>query len=121
MTAFVTSKEPSVCLTTSVATLLIPRPCPKADNAERFSVMSFANSHYEELLEEIIGQEAKEQFTPTNHKEPRSELSEERIKKALHLCHGNREAAAGQLGISRSTLWRKMKELGIEAVYKEKS
>lgn len=93
----------------------------KADNAERFSVMSFANSHYEELLEEIIGQEAKEQFTPTNHKEPRSELSEERIKKALHLCHGNREAAAGQLGISRSTLWRKMKELGIEAVYKEKS
>jgi transcriptional regulator with PAS, ATPase and Fis domain len=31
------------------------------------------------------------------------------IQKALHQARGNREAAARVLGISRSSLWRKMK------------
>jgi DNA-binding NtrC family response regulator/predicted hydrocarbon binding protein len=35
----------------------------------------------------------------------------ERIAKALKLAQGNREEAAALLGISRTTLWRKMREL----------
>jgi PAS domain S-box-containing protein len=38
-----------------------------------------------------------------------------RLRNALVRTQGNRQKAAGLLGISRVTLWRKMKELGIEA------
>lgn len=84
---------------------------------ERFSAMSFINNNYEILLKEIIEQEIEEQLSSISYKALRTELNEEEIKKALQMCHGNREAAAGHLGISRSTLWRKMKALGIKAVY----
>ena len=87
--------------------------------AERFSVLSSTNTHYEDLIEELIGQEAKEQLAFEDTKKGfRPELSGKQITDVLDSCRGNREMAAKQLGISRSTLWRKMKELGIEAVYK---
>lgn len=35
----------------------------------------------------------------------------------LEQCHGNRKIAAEKLGISTTTLWRKMKKYGIEANY----
>ncbi len=38
-----------------------------------------------------------------------------RLRNALLRSRGNRQKAAGLLGISRVTLWRKMKEFGIEA------
>ncbi|MEM7584044.1 MAG: sigma 54-interacting transcriptional regulator [Acidobacteriota bacterium] len=38
----------------------------------------------------------------------------ERIVRALELAAGNRERAASLLGISRTTLWRKIKALGLE-------
>ncbi len=38
----------------------------------------------------------------------------ERIVAALEAAHWNRHRAAGALGVSRSTLWRRMRELGIE-------
>lgn len=41
-----------------------------------------------------------------------------KISSALAKFHGNRNLAAGELGISTSTLWRKMKKYGIEADYK---
>ncbi len=37
----------------------------------------------------------------------------ERLKEALACCGGSRTEAAAQLGVSRVTLWRKMKQLGI--------
>jgi PAS domain S-box-containing protein len=37
----------------------------------------------------------------------------ERLKAALACCGGSRTEAAAQLGVSRVTLWRKMKQLGI--------
>src|SRR5690554_3223849 len=42
---------------------------------------------------------------------PESERS--RLEKALFQAHGNREEAARLLGISRSTLWRRMRQLGV--------
>jgi hypothetical protein len=37
-----------------------------------------------------------------------------RIRSALHRHHDNKQAAAAELGLDRSTLYRKMKRLGIE-------
>jgi PAS domain S-box-containing protein len=42
-----------------------------------------------------------------------AELETDRLKQALACCGGNRTNAAAQLGVSRVTLWRKMKQLGI--------
>jgi DNA-binding NtrC family response regulator len=44
---------------------------------------------------------------------PLSELEKNYIRRALEICHRNHTEAARRLGISRSTLWRKLKEHGI--------
>lgn len=41
----------------------------------------------------------------------------ERLEEILKAYHGNRKLAAEELGISTTTLWRKMKKYGIEAIY----
>lgn len=41
----------------------------------------------------------------------------ERIIKALNQAHGRRQGAADKLGISKSSLWRKMKKYGISENY----
>jgi two-component system response regulator HydG len=43
-----------------------------------------------------------------------SDLDRERIFSILSRCNGNKTLAAKQLGISRVTLWKKLKALGIE-------
>lgn len=43
-------------------------------------------------------------------------VEEQHIRSVLGRLHGNQTNAAKQLGISRSTLWRKMKQYGIEPV-----
>lgn len=45
---------------------------------------------------------------------PSEGLDEEKIRSALDRARGNREQAAKLLGLSRVTLWRRMRELGIE-------
>jgi two-component system, NtrC family, response regulator HydG len=42
-----------------------------------------------------------------------AELEADRLKAALSCCGGNRTEAAARLGVSRVTLWRKMKQHGI--------
>jgi DNA-binding NtrC family response regulator len=44
-----------------------------------------------------------------------AELEKNYIRKALEVCNKNHTEAARRLGISRSTLWRKLKEHGLEA------
>lgn len=39
------------------------------------------------------------------------------LKKLLEKYHGNRNAVAAELGISTTTLWRRMKKYGIEPNY----
>ena len=41
----------------------------------------------------------------------------ERLEKLLEKYHGNRNAVAAELGISTTTLWRRMKKYGIEPSY----
>ncbi len=52
--------------------------------------------------------------SPATKPEPsREEIEREAILRALQFCGGRREEAASLLGISRTSLWRKMKALGL--------
>ncbi len=48
-----------------------------------------------------------------------AELEKRYIKKALEICNNNHTEASRRLGISRSTLWRKLKEHGLEEEERE--
>ena len=52
---------------------------------------------------------------PAVERPPRGpDPEKERIVMALEAHHWNRQKAAAALGLSRSTLWRRMRALGIE-------
>jgi transcriptional regulator of acetoin/glycerol metabolism len=46
---------------------------------------------------------------------PPSGDEKERLVAALERCHWNQSRAAAALGMSRTTLWRKLREHGIQA------
>ena len=78
--------------------------------AERFMVLYKTGRDVTALLSDSI--------SPAHYLEYKSPLEEEgseaeRIRKALKEA-GNRTAAAALLGMSRSTLWRKMRQYGID-------
>lgn len=52
-------------------------------------------------------------FHEEKAKEYRDALDSEKLRAALSLCKGNRSLAAKHLGMSRVTLWKKLKELGL--------
>ena len=52
---------------------------------------------------------------PEGHIAPLAAAEERHIRDTLKALKGNQSMAAKKLGISRSTLWRKMKEYGIDA------
>jgi transcriptional regulator with PAS, ATPase and Fis domain len=70
-----------------------------------------------------LGDSAREGDAPSSAAAAGSEARElaeappevQRIRRALERSGGNRERAAKILGLSRVTLWRRMRELGIEA------
>lgn len=57
---------------------------------------------------------APEGGQPWKASEPVKSREELRIREILALCGGSREQTAAELGISKATLWRKMKKYGIE-------
>ncbi len=59
-----------------------------------------------------LGQPSPFAVQPTGS-EPQSQ-EVERVRRALERASGNRSQAADSLGISRSTLWRRMKEHGLD-------
>lgn len=68
---------------------------------------------FEELYPEM--KEIKGESRMVIYRSPESmELAE-----ILERCHGNRNQAAKELGISTTTLWRRMKKYGVEAKYEE--
>lgn len=50
---------------------------------------------------------------PSDEIAPLTVVEERAIRRALEIVNGNQSLAAKRLGISRSTLWRKMNEYGI--------
>ncbi|MBA4609133.1 hypothetical protein H1W00_11650 [Aeromicrobium sp. Marseille-Q0843] len=59
---------------------------------------------------------ARLQQAPTGRRlTPMEEAERDAIVRALEASHGNRSAAASRLGIGRTTLYRKVRQLGIES------
>ncbi len=76
---------------------------------ERFCVYYVPGADIEESARAVLTYEtAKERPGDTT-----AEPDVQEIENALRLSGGNRSAAAAILGISRTTLWRKMRELGM--------
>jgi transcriptional regulator of acetoin/glycerol metabolism len=51
--------------------------------------------------------------TNGSHHDDTTEIDAARIRGALAACHWRRHQAASVLGISRTTLWRRMRDLGL--------
>ncbi|MCJ7834313.1 sigma 54-interacting transcriptional regulator [Cuneatibacter sp. NSJ-177] len=73
------------------------------------------------LMEVEKPKEAEQREQEENDGEPMiflpDDTERERIIKALNQAHGRRQGAADKLGISKSSLWRKMKKYGISENY----
>jgi len=67
----------------------------------------------ENLPPEIISSAATEDNSIKPLSVSLEDMENKHIKRVLKLCHNNRTHAARALGISPSTLWRKMKAMGI--------
>lgn len=83
---------------------------------ERMALTAPARTVGESYVRALLAQ--LDAFGPEAEPEPRSETRQtqcEQIKAALLACGGNRTAAAERLGMSKTTLWRRMKEYGLSA------
>ena len=72
----------------------------------------------DDLPEELSSDESGSNAAPPS-RQARLSLEEvsdpvDRVRRALELAEGHRDRAAQYLGISRTTLWRRMREFGIE-------
>lgn len=82
--------------------------------AERFLVLCQGENLTAKSIDQILHQALFPVYSVTEEKEERQNLfisENELIKQALLKAEGNKEKAAELLGMSRTTLWRKMKSL----------
>jgi transcriptional regulator of acetoin/glycerol metabolism len=56
---------------------------------------------------------SQEPAAPSTHPAPPGELDRETLQEALNAHQWRREDTARALGISRTTLWRRMREVGL--------
>ena len=70
----------------------------------------------ENLLDRLYPDEKKDESEPTSTEKEEIPFSMEavKIKETLFMMGGNREKTAKELGISKATLWRKMKKYHLE-------
>jgi transcriptional regulator with PAS, ATPase and Fis domain len=62
-------------------------------------------------------QEETNSFVPVKEEHPLGRAEAEVVKRTLEKHKGNRIKAAQELGISRATLWRKIKRYGLNKTY----
>lgn len=83
-----------------------------------FVVCGLSVIEREDLPPHILGEGVNvpelRQPEPPDHARPLQDAEAEAIRRALRQCDGNRTHAAKRLGVSRNTLWRKMKRYGIQ-------
>lgn len=96
--------------------------------AQRFCALkSISNTTFDlarlftDIIEEFLEQEREFHIDSDNEKEDRKnednippELEKLQIISVLLANNGNKNQAAGELGMSRTTLWRKMKQYNID-------
>jgi PAS domain S-box-containing protein len=98
--------------------IAVLRKCPFPGNVrelENAIEHAFVMCHGDEILVEHLPQHIISQ-SASNGTARRAAITEkESILSALERSHGNKSRAAVELGMHRSTLWRKIKTLGIDA------
>jgi len=75
--------------------------------------MSSDNPESHSLHEPVLPA-ASEASPKVAHRNDLGELDGARIREALEACQWRRHKAAAALGISRTTLWRRMRDLGLQ-------
>lgn len=85
--------------------------------AERFAALGNIKEEFHSVIDEFSNYMDFDSTQSHDIDHFAKVLTAQDIVAALSKCNGNKTVAADILGMSRSTLWRKMKELGISSKY----